>query len=212
MCINGYWSPKHYDDLLNSSRLYNVFLFFVTDVHDLLNSSRPRNKKEAYYEWEKLINWKDIEKTLFAWLIWHRPTVLLSQNKPAPATSQTNRLDISSLDATTPPAPATSVPFHSAARHNTSRVSICETKRCTLLIWTLVIKNQSYDVTTALHTSVCFVVCYIAYVRWGFEKISQGHQHVVLALANLVKILSRGWKSNQHPTISNLSALLLHHN
>jgi hypothetical protein len=28
-----HWSPKHYDDLLNSSRFYDVFLFFVTDVH-----------------------------------------------------------------------------------------------------------------------------------------------------------------------------------
>jgi hypothetical protein len=28
-----HWSPKHCDDLLNSSRFYDVFLFFVTDVH-----------------------------------------------------------------------------------------------------------------------------------------------------------------------------------
>jgi hypothetical protein len=28
-----HWSPKHCDDLLNSSRFYDVFLSFVTDVH-----------------------------------------------------------------------------------------------------------------------------------------------------------------------------------
>jgi hypothetical protein len=28
MCIDGYWSPKHCDDLLNLSRFYDVFLFF----------------------------------------------------------------------------------------------------------------------------------------------------------------------------------------
>jgi hypothetical protein len=30
--IDVHWSPKHYDDLLNSSRFYDVFLFFITDV------------------------------------------------------------------------------------------------------------------------------------------------------------------------------------
>jgi hypothetical protein len=44
---NVHCSPEHCDDLLNSSRFYDVFLFFVTDVHwspkhcdDLLNSSQ----------------------------------------------------------------------------------------------------------------------------------------------------------------------------
>jgi hypothetical protein len=44
---NVHCSPEHCDDLLNSSRFYDVFLFFVTDVHsspkhcdDLLNLSR----------------------------------------------------------------------------------------------------------------------------------------------------------------------------
>jgi hypothetical protein len=44
---NVHCSPKHCDDLFNSSRFYDVFLFFVTGVHwcpkhcdDLLNSSR----------------------------------------------------------------------------------------------------------------------------------------------------------------------------
>jgi hypothetical protein len=44
---NVHCSPKHCDDLFNSSRFYDVFLFFVMDVHwspkhcdDLLNSSR----------------------------------------------------------------------------------------------------------------------------------------------------------------------------
>jgi hypothetical protein len=31
-------------------------------------------------------------RTLFAWLISHQPTLLFSQNKPAPAISQTNML------------------------------------------------------------------------------------------------------------------------
>jgi hypothetical protein len=42
-----HWSPEHCDDLLNSSRFYDVFLFFVTGVHwspkhcgDLFNLSR----------------------------------------------------------------------------------------------------------------------------------------------------------------------------
>jgi hypothetical protein len=30
---NVHCSPEHCDDLLNSSRFYDVFLFFVTDVH-----------------------------------------------------------------------------------------------------------------------------------------------------------------------------------
>jgi hypothetical protein len=30
---NVHCSPEHRDDLLNSSRFYDVFLFFVTDVH-----------------------------------------------------------------------------------------------------------------------------------------------------------------------------------
>jgi hypothetical protein len=30
---NVHWSPEHCDNLLNSSRFYDVFLFFVTDVH-----------------------------------------------------------------------------------------------------------------------------------------------------------------------------------
>jgi hypothetical protein len=33
MCTDGYWSPEHCNDLLNSSWFYDVFLFFVTDVH-----------------------------------------------------------------------------------------------------------------------------------------------------------------------------------
>jgi hypothetical protein len=33
MCTYGYWSPEHCDDLLNSSRFYDVFQFFVTDVN-----------------------------------------------------------------------------------------------------------------------------------------------------------------------------------
>jgi hypothetical protein len=44
---NVHCSLKHCDDFFNSSRFYDVFLFFVTDVHwspkhcdDLLNSSR----------------------------------------------------------------------------------------------------------------------------------------------------------------------------
>jgi hypothetical protein len=44
---NVHCSPKHCDDFFNSSRFYDVFLFFVTDLHrspkhydDLLNSSR----------------------------------------------------------------------------------------------------------------------------------------------------------------------------
>jgi hypothetical protein len=44
---NVHCSPKHCDDFFNSSRFYDVFLFFVTNVHrspkhyhDLLNSSR----------------------------------------------------------------------------------------------------------------------------------------------------------------------------
>jgi hypothetical protein len=44
---NVHCSPEHCDDLLNSSRFYDIFLFFVTDVHwspkhcdDLLNSSQ----------------------------------------------------------------------------------------------------------------------------------------------------------------------------
>jgi hypothetical protein len=28
-----HWSPLHCGDLLNSSRFYDIFLFFVTDVH-----------------------------------------------------------------------------------------------------------------------------------------------------------------------------------
>jgi hypothetical protein len=44
---NVYCSPEHCDSLLNSSRFYDIFLFFVTDVHlspkhcdDLFNLSR----------------------------------------------------------------------------------------------------------------------------------------------------------------------------
>jgi hypothetical protein len=44
---NVHCSPKHCDDFFNSSRFYDVFLFFVMDVHwspkhcdNLLNSSR----------------------------------------------------------------------------------------------------------------------------------------------------------------------------
>jgi hypothetical protein len=44
---NVHCSPKHCDDFFNSSRFYDVFLFFVTDLHrspkhcdDLLNPSR----------------------------------------------------------------------------------------------------------------------------------------------------------------------------
>jgi hypothetical protein len=33
MCTDRYWSPEHWDDLLNSSRFYDVFWSFVTDVH-----------------------------------------------------------------------------------------------------------------------------------------------------------------------------------
>jgi hypothetical protein len=47
---NVHWNPQHCDDLLNSSRFYDVFLFFITDVHwipkhydNLFNLSRFHN-------------------------------------------------------------------------------------------------------------------------------------------------------------------------
>jgi hypothetical protein len=47
---NVNYSPKHCDDFFNSSRFYDIFLFFVTDVHrspkhydDLLNLSQFYN-------------------------------------------------------------------------------------------------------------------------------------------------------------------------